>query len=128
MVEVPLTAVAVRFVGAGTPTVTAAVPLFPSLVAVMVADPSAFAVASPDELTATTAALLLDQVTVRPDRVLPLASFSVAVSCCVPPTPSVAEAGETVTVATGADGLEPTCTCATFDGALSTPLSTPITR
>ena len=63
--------------------VIAAVPFFPSLVAVIVADPPAFAVTSPLALTVAIVVLLLVQVTVRPDSALPAESFGVAVSCTV---------------------------------------------
>jgi hypothetical protein len=82
-------------------TVTAALPLFPSLVAVMVAEPAAFPVTSPLALTVATAVLPLAQLTVRPERALPLASFGVAVSCSVCPATTLPEAGLTVTDATG---------------------------
>src|SRR5207249_3776744 len=49
-------------------TVSAAVPLFPSLVAVSVAAPTATPVACPAPFTVATAGLLLDQVTVRPPQ------------------------------------------------------------
>src|SRR6266498_1021208 len=82
-------------------TVTAALPLCPSLVAVIVADPATFPVTSPLVLTVATAVLLLVQPTVRPVRVLPPASFGVAVSCTVCPTGMLAVAGVTATEATG---------------------------
>src|SRR5882762_805524 len=82
-------------------TVTADVPLFPSLVAVIVADPAATPVTSPLALTVATAALLVVQVTARPLRVVPLASFGVAVNAVVAPTVRLAVAGLTVTEATG---------------------------
>src|SRR3989442_1240523 len=63
----------------GTVTVIAAVPLCPSLVAVIVATPAATAVTRPLPFTVAAAVLLLAQVTVRPDSGLPLASFGVAV-------------------------------------------------
>src|SRR5207237_655083 len=85
----------------GAATVIAAVPLCPSLVAVIVADPAATPVTSPLLLTVAAAVLLLCQVTVRPVSVLPFASLRVAVSCCVWPSFSVADAGATVTEATG---------------------------
>src|SRR6266566_2334930 len=78
-----------------------AVPLCPSLVAVIVADPAATPDTSPLPLTVATDVLLLDHVTVRPVSGLPFASFGVAVSCTVWPTPTLAEAGLTVTDATG---------------------------
>ena len=64
-------------------TVIDAVPLFPSLVAVIVADPGVAAETSPELLTVATAVLLLDQVTVRPESAAPFASLGVAVSCTV---------------------------------------------
>src|SRR5206468_2649817 len=63
-----------------TVTVMAAVPLCPSQVAVMVAEPAATAVTSPWLLTVAAAVLLLDQAIVRPIRAIPFASFGVAVS------------------------------------------------
>jgi|SRR5947209_5335271 len=80
---------------------TAALPLFPSLVAVTVADPAATPVTSPLTLTLATAPLLVDHMMVRPVSGLPLASLGVAVSCTVPPTKMVGAAGATVTDATG---------------------------
>src|SRR5947208_8277156 len=82
-------------------TVMADVPLCPSLVAVMVAEPATFPVTSPLVLTVATAVLLLDHVIVRPDSGLPFASFGVAVSCTVLPSFTLADAGVTVTDATG---------------------------
>src|SRR5689334_9130734 len=84
-------------------TVTADVPLLPSLVAVIVTGPpAATPVTSPLELTLATEVLFDDHVTTRPVRMFPLASLSVAVSCTVWPACTLAEAGVTVTVATGA--------------------------
>src|SRR5438876_10018872 len=82
-------------------TVIAAVPFWPSLLAVIVAVPGVPAVTSPFPLTVATAALLVAHVTVRPVRGLPLASFGVAVSCTACPTVTLAAAGLTVTVTTG---------------------------
>src|SRR5436309_4597056 len=82
-------------------TVLAAVPLFPSLVAVSVAAPTATPVACPAPFTVATAGLLLDQVTVRPPSGLPNASRVIAAYCAVCPTPIVAVAGVTLTDATG---------------------------
>src|SRR5438876_4772989 len=79
----------------------AAVPLLPSLVAVRVAEPAPAAVTKPLLLTVATAVLLLAHVTTRPVRVLPAASFVTAESCRVPPTKRLADAGLTVTDATG---------------------------
>src|SRR5437867_836294 len=55
-------------------TVTAAVPLCPSLVAVIVAAPTAIPVTSPLADTVATALLLVLQLTARPPSTLPLAS------------------------------------------------------
>src|SRR6266511_696027 len=82
-------------------TVTAALPVFPSLVAVIVAEPAATPETSPLEFTVAIELLLLPQVTTRPERVLPLASFGVAVSCAVCPTRMLAVGGLTATEATG---------------------------
>src|SRR5256886_9799105 len=67
-------------------TVTDEVPLFPSLVAVIVAEPGVTPDTSPLLLTVATAVLELDHVTVRPESGVPPASFGGAVSCtaCTP--------------------------------------------
>ena len=84
-------------------TVIAALPIFPSLVAVIVVPPAPTAATKPLPSTVATARLLEVHVTVRPLRTLLFASLSVGVSCCVGEIPSIsaAEAGLTVTVATG---------------------------
>src|SRR5207247_11476787 len=82
-------------------TVTVAVPLCPSLVAVIVAAPAATPVTKPLAETVATAALLVAQVTVRPLRAAPFASFGVAVNWVVAPTVTLAAVGLTVTEATG---------------------------
>src|SRR2546421_1210629 len=82
-------------------TVMAAVPLCPSLVAVIVAEPATLPVTSPLEVTVATDVLLLAHVTTRPDNGLPLPSLGVAVSCTVLPSCTEADAGVTVTEATG---------------------------
>src|SRR5216684_300925 len=82
-------------------TVIVAVPLFASLVAVIVAAPAAIPVTTPLPLTVATPALLVAQVIVRPVRGFPFASFGVAVNCTVCPTATLAVAGLTVTDATG---------------------------
>src|SRR5436190_983 len=87
--------------GDGGVTVMAAVPLCPSLMAVIVAEPATTPLTSPLELTVATAVLLLDHAIVRPDSGLPAASFGVAVSCTVLPSFTLADAGVTVTDATG---------------------------
>src|SRR5256885_15610484 len=80
---------------------SAAVALLPSLVAVMFALPADLPNTSPPPLTLATAVLLLDQITTRPVRVVPAESLARAESCWVAPTRTVADAGLTVTVATG---------------------------
>src|SRR5438045_3859490 len=82
-------------------TVSVAAPLWPSLVAVIVAGPPATPVARPLPLTVATAVLLLAHVTVRPVSVFPAESLDTAVNCCVAPTRRLADAGLTVTDATG---------------------------
>src|SRR3989442_10908792 len=82
-------------------TVTVAVPLCPSLVAVIVAEPAATPVTRPLADTVAAAALLVAQVTTRPLRAVPLASFGVAVNWLVAPTVTPAAAGLTATDATG---------------------------
>src|SRR6266550_1296117 len=84
-----------------TVTVTVAVPVFPSLVAVIVGAPAARPVTSPVPLTVASARLPLAQVIVRPVNTLPAESFVVAASCAVLPTKRLAAAGVTVTNATG---------------------------
>src|SRR6266702_878782 len=87
--------------GAAPVTVMAEVPLCPSLVAVIVAEPATTQLTRPLEFTVATDVLLLDQVIVRPVSGLPLTSFAVAVSCTVWPAGTLAGAGLTVTDATG---------------------------
>jgi hypothetical protein len=91
--------------GAGGFTVTAAVPLRPSLVAVIVADPGVALLTSPLPDTVATSVSLLVHLTVRPISALPAASLAIAISCTVSPTTSVDAAGMTVTDATGAGGF-----------------------
>jgi hypothetical protein len=91
----------------GAVTVTAAVPLTPSAVAVIVADPAPTAVTSPVLLTVATAGALDVQTKVRPARSAPAASRATAASCCVPPTASEAVAGVTDTDAVVAGGAAP---------------------
>jgi hypothetical protein len=79
------------------------VPVFVSLVAVIVTVPTPTAVTRPLEDTVATAMLSELHVTTRSVSTVPVASFVTAVSCCVGVTPStrLAVAGVTVTVATG---------------------------
>jgi hypothetical protein len=76
-------------------------PVFPSLVAFIVAEPTACAVTSPFASTDAIVGSVDNQDTPRPVSVAPLASFVVAVSCCVEPMVTLAEGGFTDTVATG---------------------------
>src|SRR5436189_6274705 len=85
----------------GGVTVMAEVPLCPSLVAVIVAEPAATPLTSPLPLTVAADVLLLCQVTVRPTSGLPFASLGVAVSGRLLPADTVPDAGVTVTDATG---------------------------
>src|SRR6266853_4354523 len=87
--------------GSGACTVTADVPLLPSLVAVIVAVPPATPLTSPLLLTVAILVLLLAHVTVRTVSAVPAESFGLAVSCAVCPTVRLAVAGATATVATG---------------------------
>src|SRR5712692_4274995 len=87
--------------GAGGTTLTEAEPLWPSLVAVIIAAPTATPVTTPLPFTVATAVLLVAHVTTRPLNGLPVASFGVAVSCTVCPTGTLADAGLTATEATG---------------------------
>ena len=85
-------------------TVIEDVPVFVSLVAVIVVLPAPTAVTRPFASTVAAAVLLDVHVTNRPVSTLPFASFVTAVNCCVGVTPRtrLAEAGVTVTVLTGA--------------------------
>src|SRR2546425_12851955 len=79
--------------GGGTAvTVIAAVPFFPSLVAVMVAGPAVTPATSPLPLTVATPGLLLTQLIVRPGSRVPFASFGVAVGWTVGPCWTLADA------------------------------------
>jgi hypothetical protein len=82
-------------------TVIEDVPDFPSLVALIDADPSARVVTSPFGSTVAIVLSVEDHVTPRPVSGVPLASFVVAVSCRVDPTITSAVAGLMLTVATG---------------------------
>src|SRR5256886_14293904 len=113
-------------------TVTVAVALFPSLVAVMVAEPAALPVTRPLVFTLATLALLLAHVTVRPVSVPPAESLVVALSCNVCPTRIPAVAGETCTEATGtsltvivAVALLPSLVAAIVAEPAATPLTEP---
>src|SRR6266566_3102236 len=86
-------------------TVIVAVPLFPSLVAVIVAEPPVTPVTSPVPDTVATAKGLPAHVTARPASRLPAASFVAAANCTVAPAATVAAVGVTATDATGAGGV-----------------------
>src|SRR5207245_1360139 len=85
-------------------TVIDDVPLLPSLVAVIVAEPGVTAVTRPLPFTVATDVLLLDQETARPESAAPFAACGVAVSWTVSPAWTVAVAGVTSTDATAAGG------------------------
>src|SRR5439155_25222860 len=97
-----VTATVATGAGAVAVTVTAAVPLFPPLLAVMVTEPTVTPVTSPLAETVATAGSLLLQLKVCPARVLPAASVAIPTSCAVSPTARLAVLGVTATVATGA--------------------------
>src|SRR5206468_929602 len=111
-------------------TVTAAVPLCPSLVAVMVTVPVATPATRPLADTVATAGAPEAQVTDRPASTLPAASFGVAVSCTVAPTSTTAVTGLITTDATGtgatvtvADPLLPSLVAV----IVTDPTATPVT-
>ena len=83
-------------------TVIAAEPVLPPLMAVIVAVPTPAPVTRPVAVTVATAALLVVQFTGWPFIALPDWSSRLAVSCCIEPTTTVAEAGVTLSVVTTA--------------------------
>jgi hypothetical protein len=103
-----------------TLTVMVALPLFPSLVAVIVAVPAPTPLTSPLDDTVATLPALVAQLTLRPANVFPAESFKVAMSCTVCPTARLAAAGLTLTAATGAGALPDVVPCATFESAPNT--------
>jgi hypothetical protein len=82
-------------------TVIAAVLAFPSLVAVIVAEPWVTAVTRPPALTVATLGLLLAHVTGRPVSGLLAESRGVAASCSVCPTNRFTDVGASCRDATG---------------------------
>src|SRR5438876_232284 len=113
----------------------AEVPVLPSLVAVIVAGPAATPVTSPLPFTVANAVALLDQVTTRPGRAVPFASFGVAVSWTVLPASRLADAGVTVTEATGTTGTTtvitevpalPSLVAVIVAGPAATPVTSPL--
>jgi len=89
-------------------TLSASVPLLPSLVAVMTADPAPTAVTCPDGDAVAIDVLELDQAIVRPVSVLPDASFRVTAIACDCPATIEAEGALSDTLATGC--VEPVTT------------------
>jgi hypothetical protein len=85
----------------GASIVRSTLPLLPSLVAVMVTDPGATAVTSPDPFTVARADDEVDHAICRPLSALPEASFVVAVSCVVCDGASFETVELTLTEATG---------------------------
>src|SRR4051812_41916468 len=86
----------------GGRTVTAVIPVRPSLVATTFVVPTLTAVITPSDDAVAIALLLVDQVTTRPVRSAPEPSFVVAVAVVVSPATREDFARETVTLATGA--------------------------
>src|SRR5438128_3485342 len=82
-------------------TVMAAVPLWLSLVAVIVPDPAATPVTRPLAETVATALLLVVQLTVRPVSRFPTESLVTPARCILAPASRLSDAGLTVTDATG---------------------------
>jgi hypothetical protein len=82
--------------------------------------------------TVATVGALDAHVTVRPVRIVPLASLSVSVSWTVPPTGRVAVAGATTTVATGAGGVTVIVAVPAFPSLvaviIAVPAATAVTR
>jgi hypothetical protein len=115
--------------GTGT-TVIEAVPVFPSLVAVIVTVPSATPVTTPPDDTVAMPVLPELHVTVRPVSTLPFASFVVAASGVVVPITTFVAPGVTVTVLTGG-GVTVTVAVALFVSAVAVivavPCATPVT-
>jgi hypothetical protein len=85
--------------GGVTVSVSAGLVMLPDEAVICVV-PALTPVASPLLLIVATPVALLDQAKVTPLIVLPLASFAVAVNCCVAPTVIVGDAGDTVMLAT----------------------------
>ncbi len=82
-------------------TVIAAVPLFPSLDAEIVAAPGEIAVTRPADVTVATCALLVDQATACPPNGAPDASRTCAVNCVLCPTTRAPLSGARAMLATG---------------------------
>src|SRR5207249_1643594 len=82
-------------------TVIAALPVLPSLVAVIVTAPAAAPVTRPVEETVAVAGALDVQVIARPESTVPAESCAVPVNCAVLPTSRFTALGATRTEATG---------------------------
>src|SRR5450759_5960434 len=91
----------------GTATVSIAVPVRPSLAAVMLVVPALTAVTDPVVDTVATAELIDDQLMARPVRTLPLASLAVPVAVVVSPIRIEERARSTERVAIGAGPVTP---------------------
>src|SRR5215831_6863133 len=88
--------------GAAATTVSVAAPVTPSAVALIAVIPGASNVTNPTAFTVAYDGVAEAHTTVRPTRIFPAASRSVAVNCCVLPTAPWEISGATVTDATGA--------------------------
>jgi hypothetical protein len=109
-------------------TVSAEIPLFPSLVAVMVAMPGATAFTSPvTRFTVATAELSELQATLLPESTLPFTSSVIAVACVAPPATIEVSARDTVTVATGA-GVTMIAPVALFSSLVAVMVALPAER
>ena len=113
-------------------TTIVAVPDWPSLLAVIVAEPGATPVTRPFASTLATLGMLLDHVIMRPVSGLCCASNTVAVSCAVPGSTIVSSGGETDTEATGGGSTvmfampdEPPALAAICTVPGATPVTTP---
>jgi hypothetical protein len=85
-------------------TVNPALPLLPSLDAVIVAVPAATPEIAPVAETIATAVFELCHATLRPDRLFPPASLRIAFACAVWPATMEVGLSETVTLAIGIGG------------------------
>jgi hypothetical protein len=87
-----------------TATETAALPTFPSDVAVIIAEPAPAPATSPVAETVATVGSVLAHVTERPASAFPAASCAIAASCWACPRTRVSALGDTMTDVTGAAG------------------------
>jgi hypothetical protein len=124
-------AIVTEFTGAFV-TVTDVIPLFPSLVAVIVADPAATAVMRPADDTVATAGALVPHVTTRFVTTVPLASLTVIVGVDVCATKRGMLVGASVTLPTGIavtvtveDPLFPSAVAVIVAVPGATPVTTP---